>query len=157
MSNQILFSYSAPTLISIAPSSAPSSGGSLVTLTGSSFGSDPNGSTVFFGDTVCSIIFWNHTAIVFVLPPGEGTGISVRITVLSQSSNSVVFFYSSPVLFNLSPRFGPTGPINDLAVLTLVGTSFGVSKPTVFLGSSLLNVLSWNHTVYFILPFLIKF
>jgi hypothetical protein len=148
VSNTIQFSYSPPTLVSVSPSSAPSIGGSTITVTGVSLGKQADGGTVTFGSGTCIVQAWSDTQVTCRIPAGQGTGVAISVQVSSQSSNSLSFSYSVPSFSGMTPRFGLTGPTPSTAVVTLTGSSFGTGSPlpTVSLGGRACAVELANHT-----------
>lgn len=143
-----LFSYDPPVLSSITPTSAPTSGNTVITLTGSNFGL--NGS-VAVGTTSATVNSWTHTQITATLPPGQGASLPVVVTNGTRSSNSRSFSYNPPSLGTMSVSSGPTA---GGTVITLTGSNFGPS-PIVRFGAGTLNPLpgSASHTsLVFTLP-----
>ncbi len=153
LSNAIQFSYSPPTVSSVSPSSAPSIGGSTITIAGESLGGPSNGGTVAFGSSSCDVLSWSDSQVTCRIPAGQGTGVAISVQISLQTSNSLSFSYSAPSLLALTPNTGPTGPAG--VRVTLTGSSFGtgVPFPTVNLGSAPCTVEFANHTtIIFITP-----
>ncbi|MFG2094066.1 IPT/TIG domain-containing protein, partial [Streptomyces sp. NPDC048612] len=123
-SNQfVTFSYvtaPVPVLSSVSPSSGPSSGGTVVTLSGSGF----SGATaVRFGSVSAVFTVNSSSQITATAPAGSGT---VQVTVVTPggTSNGVAFTYVSvpvPVLSSVSPSSGPS---SGGTVVTLSGSGF---------------------------------
>jgi hypothetical protein len=90
-SNIVKFSYLPPSITSISPSSGPSSGGTVLSITGANFGL--NGS-VTIGGKACAITAQTHARINCTLPPGNGTKLPVVVTVGGQTSTPEVFSYN---------------------------------------------------------------
>jgi hypothetical protein len=148
-SNTVLFSYSAPALTSISPATFVTSGNVPITLTGTSFGSASANGMVSFGQVTCPVVTWGHSQIICTLPPGQGTNLAFMVTVSQQSSNTLLFSYAAPTLTLITPTLGLTGPAGATALITIVGTSFGLGSPTASLSGVNCPVTSANHTVIF--------
>ena len=106
-----LFTYFAPSVDSIFPTSAPTSAVRegdgkqvLVTLTGSNFGSlavTPDIQVHMEGVGIVnssSFVSVDHTSLIFRLPEGQGENIGVRVSVGGQMSTAVKFSYDAPVI-----------------------------------------------------------
>jgi len=124
LSSSATFDYESPVVSSVTPSVGPSYGGSVLTVTGSGFGTSADGATVFVGDEPCEASSWiSDTQILCVSPRTElatGSagddvdssgvdGLSVTVRVFNQSSRSSATFVSSaedisPTEYN--PGFG---------------------------------------------------
>lgn len=77
-----------PAIASIFPDNGPV--GSTVTVSGSSFGSSQQSSTVTFNGVPASPTSWNDGAIVVAVPVGATTG-PVQVTVIGAASNTQTF------------------------------------------------------------------
>lgn len=60
---------------------------------------------VAFGSLSCVLLFVNHTAIVCILPQGEGSSINVIVTVSAQVSAPKVFSYAAPIINSITPFY----------------------------------------------------
>lgn len=69
--------------------------GTIVTITGSGFGSVQGTSTVTFNSTLATPTGWSATSIAVPVPAGATTGPLV-VTVKGQSSNGVAFMVACP-------------------------------------------------------------
>lgn len=118
------FDYESPMVSSVTPSIGPSYGGSVLTVTGSGFGSSADGATVFVGNEPCEASSWiSDTQMLCVSPridlatssssedvdSSDVDGLAVTVRVFNQSSRSSATFVSSaedvsPTEFN--PGFG---------------------------------------------------
>jgi hypothetical protein len=152
VSNANLLSYSAPTVTSMLPVAANSEGGSLLTITGSSFFS--SGNVTIGGSALCQFggsflnTFWSHTQIVCSVPAGEGTNLNVQITTFMGLTNSPrSFSYNAPSILNVLPTSGPTA---GAVLLTINGTSFGLTG-SVTVGNSPCPISGlgslWSHSL----------
>ncbi|MFM2241876.1 MAG: hypothetical protein RLZ97_731, partial [Verrucomicrobiota bacterium] len=127
-SNSTSISYAPPAITSITPATGPTAGGSLITLTGSNFGTAPS---VTMDSTGISILSNTHTQVVFALPAGQGTNKAVRLNAGSQQSAAVLFSYNAPQITSITADSYPT---SGGTTLTITGSNFGIS-PTVSFGS----------------------
>lgn len=127
-SNSTSISYVPPAITSITPATGPTAGGSLITLTGSNFGTAPS---VTMDSTGISILSNTHTQVVFALPAGQGTNKAVRLNAGSQQSAAVLFSYNAPQINSITADSYPT---SGGTTLTITGSNFGIS-PTVSFGS----------------------
>jgi hypothetical protein len=89
-------SYASPTILYATPLEGLTSGGTLVTLTGSNY-------AIFASPTVnldgTALEVWygsNNDEIKAVIPEGVGQNLSLQIHVGSVSSNKVYYSYSAP-------------------------------------------------------------
>ncbi len=131
-SNSVTYIYLAiPALTSVVPNQGSTTGGTMVTLTGSGF---LGATAVLFGSTpATSFTVVSATQIGAVAPPGTGT---VQITVVTPggTSNGVPYTYVPvPVLTAVIPVQGPTTPGSTV---TLLGTGLAATNGVLF-GSTL--------------------
>ena len=82
-----------PNITSINPSAGPV--GTLVTVTGTNFGTSQGASTITFNGTVATPTSWSPTAIVVSVPLGATTG-NVTVTVSGLASNGINFTVTAP-------------------------------------------------------------
>jgi len=140
------FSYQAPVLSSITPSSGSTAGGEIITLTGSSFGLS---GTVQVGANQCLVngaltgTVWGHTSIRCALPAGSGRSNAIRVTVAGQTSGSLMFNYLPPVVSLLDPANGPT-KCNFPVIIH--GSNFFSSGAVVVVGDTQATIESQTHT-----------
>jgi len=81
-----------PTIASLSPGSGLA--GTVVTITGTNFGTTQGSSTVKFNGTVATPTNWNATSIVAPVPSGTTSG-NVVVTVSGAASNGVGFTVSA--------------------------------------------------------------
>jgi len=132
----------APSITKLSPASGPV--GTLVTITGTNFGSTQGSSKVVFNKTTATVKTWTATSIVAPVPTGATTG-SVVVTVSGRSSNGVTFTVSVPPpnISGLSPTSGPAG-----TPVTISGMNFGSpqgSSKVTFNGTTA-SVTTWTAT-----------
>lgn len=138
VSGAAYFDYNAPVVTSVLPTSGPTTGGTLLTINGSNFGTAPI--VTFDGSVIASIpdATTPHRKIVITTPPGFGAGKRIIVVAGDQLSNSVNFDYNAPTIFSVSPVSGPTqGGI----AITLSGANFGQS-PLVTIGGSVAPIVT---------------
>jgi large repetitive protein len=133
-----------PLLESMTVTSAPTQGGTLLTLVGQDFRDVPG--AVHIGDYkgVCEpIVSWDDTEIVCTIPPGQGGNLPVSVVMYSgsQSSNTLPFSYDPPSLTGISPMSGRQG-----TELTISGENFGSAAGSVTMANMVCEVISWDHT-----------
>src|SRR5207247_1884430 len=122
-STQVIYDVPAANIASLTPTSGPS--GTVVTITGTSFGATQGTSAVTFNGTTATPTSWSATSIVVPVPAGATTG-NVVVTVGSLTSNGVSFAVTvPPTVTSLSPVSGPIA-----TAVTITGTGFGATKGT---------------------------
>lgn len=130
-SNSFVFAYDAP---SISSFSAPpvdvwsTLGGQNLVIDGLNFGTT---GLVTVGGAVASQVSYDQTSITVTTPPGVGADLPVVVTVGGQSSGSVPFSYSAPVVDDVSP---PSGIAAEGGVVVITGSDFGFGEPEVLFG-----------------------
>ncbi len=140
-SSPATFSYSAPTLATVTPSTGPTAGGTTLTLSGANFGAA--GASVTLAGVTCPVTVQSHTQVLCTLPPGAGTARAVQLTLAGQSSNTQPFSYLGPTLASIAPLSGPT---SGGATLTLTGSNFGPAGAAVTVGGVSCPLTSQTHT-----------
>ena len=124
----------APTITSVSPTSGPTTGGTLITITGTNFAT---GATVRVGGALATgITLVSSTQLRATTPAGSAGARDVQVTNSSGSSatRAGAFTYTAtsttPTLTSVSPTSGPT---TGGTTITLTGTNF-VSGATVRVG-----------------------
>ncbi|MCI0341791.1 MAG: IPT/TIG domain-containing protein [Planctomycetales bacterium] len=142
------FTYmgAAPTLASIAPTSGPSSGGTVVTLSGTNFYA---GATVTIGGAAATVTSLSSTQIVATTGAGPvGPGNVVVTNLDGQSAtltNGFTYMGPAPTLASVSPSSGVnTGNVT----ITLTGTNFAAGA-TVLVGGVLATSPTFVSTTSF--------
>ena len=127
-----LFTYvaSPPTLTGVSPASGPTTGGTVITLTGSNF---TGATAITVGGTACtSFNVINASMATCVTPAGSAGPASVLITTPDgANAANELFTYVAvpPILSTVSPGSGPT---TGGTVITLTGSNFtGATAITV--------------------------
>jgi len=134
-SNQTLnfFNYDAPLIYSLTPVTYATDGNVVLTISGYSLGS---AGTVTVGSSLCTQAgtgtSWVDSTILCLLPPGQGNNLVVQVTAGSQLSNTTLFSYNPPSISAVVPANGAT---TGGYVITLFGSSFGLSAVTTFVST----------------------
>ncbi|MFG2533252.1 beta strand repeat-containing protein [Streptomyces sp. NPDC048516] len=128
----VFFTYApAPVLTTLTPTSGPTAGGNVVTITGTGL----SGATaVKFGVNPGVVLTNTATQITVIAPAGAGT-VNVTVTTAGGTSNALAYTYVAvpvPAISSLSPTSGPTGGGN---VVTINGTNLSGATSVLFGGS----------------------
>jgi hypothetical protein len=115
------FTYTppAPTVTDVSPATGPTSGGTVVTLTGTGLA---GASAVEFGAAAAAVTSDTATSITAVSPAGTGT-VQITVTVGGVASAGAGFTYAAvpaPAVTGVSPA---TGPASGGTVVTITGTN----------------------------------
>lgn len=121
----------APTLTAISPATAPESGGTLVTITGSNFlqGTSSNIGQVLIGSKqLTNIQIVNNSTLKGVIPVGTAGATTVQAFGTAGAGSNVINFTYSPSLFitGLNPNQGPTA--GGGRSVTISGRNFSSSN-----------------------------
>jgi hypothetical protein len=120
--------------------------GTVVTVTGTSFGATQSTSTITFGTQNGVPTSWSDTKIVVPVPVGATTGnVVINEPNGGVSSNGVPFTINgAPVINTFSPGEGVIG-----TVVTLNGANFGASQgtSTVTFNGTVATPISWSNTI----------
>ena len=141
------FSYLAPTISSLSPASAMTSGVSAVTsnrnltISGSSFGLT---ATVLFSSTPCAVVSQSHSVVICTIPEGTGVNVPVVMTVAGQNSNTRLFSYDAPYITSRSPS-GPLDTRGGINV-TFFGTSLGKTGGVLTVSDRDCPITSQDHS-----------
>ena len=140
------FSYIPPSITSISPTSAPSSGNVPITIAGQNFGISP---AVTLGGMPVAIVSSSHSEIVFTLPPSfaGGTNLPVVVFAGNQTSNTGTFSYVLPVLTDTTDT--DSDGLNDATErqLSMYGFDRLVAQPSL-ISSFLTGNTLYNPTQY---------
>jgi len=137
-SNGVTFTVT-PGISSLSPSSGLV--GTLVTVSGSSFGSTQGSSTITFNAIKATPNNWSSSSIIAAVPSAATSG-PVAVTVGGVASNGVTFTVT-PNIRSLSPQSGPVG-----TSATITGSGFGATQgsSTVTFNGTSGTATSWNST-----------
>jgi|GEM_PF-1446207 len=133
----------APSITSLAPNTGAV--GSVVTISGSNFGSTQGNGGVKFGTLAATISSWSSTSIVATVPTGAVTGSVVVTAAGGVASNGVTFTVTSaPAITSVAPTAG--GGFGSS--FTITGTNFGATQGNgkVTLNSVPATISSWSAT-----------
>ena len=144
LANGYSYGNPGPTVSSIAPSSGPTSGGTMVAITGTGF---QTGATVSLGGTAASTVFvGSSTSITATTATHAAGAVNVVVTNPDSQSGSLANGYSygnpGPTVSSIAPSSGPT---SGGTMVAITGTGFqtgatvslgGTAASTVFVGSS---------------------
>ncbi|GAM22267.1 hypothetical protein SAMD00019534_054420 [Acytostelium subglobosum LB1] len=149
------FSFDAPTVTDVAPNTLDSQGGTMLTITGDNFGSDPFSVDVTIDEsTPCyPVVGITTTMLACYSPSGVGQDKTVTVKVGGQTSKFTIetiptmsFDYQAPELQQFLP---PSADAGDFVVIH--GDGFGsiadgYGPPMVFMGDQLLQVVDYSNT-----------
>ncbi len=129
-----------PQISSISPASGGI--GTVVTITGSSFGVSRGSGRVLMGSSDGLIASWSDTQVVAVVSSGSQT-LPVQVLQSGSASNTVNFVVTSPTITNITPGGGPAG-----TQVAITGKGFGAAQGNgrVLLGTNNAVVVSWSDT-----------
>lgn len=130
-----------PNISSMSVTSGPA--GTLVTITGTGFGSTQGTSTVAFNGTIGSPTSWSDTNIVVPVPSGATTG-PIVVSLGAIGSNGVTFtVIPTPTISNMSSTSGPVG-----IPITMTGSNFGSTQgsSTITFNGTSATATSWGST-----------
>jgi IPT/TIG domain/FG-GAP repeat len=125
-----------PTVEGVNPSEGPASGGTVVTITGTSFSPE---STAKFDANVATVAFNSATSLTAISPPGEHT-VHIRVTTPGEGTSPATlvdrFTYAStgkrgvrPTVASVSPSSGSTA---GGTTVTITGTGFEAATAVRF-------------------------
>ncbi|MDR7224981.1 IPT/TIG domain-containing protein [Aminobacter aminovorans] len=129
------FTYIAPPAVTaVSPTSGPTAGGTVVTLTGTGF---TNATDVYFGATAATTFFDNSdTQITATSPAGSAGTVDITVrTVGGTSATSAAdqFTYvAPPTVTSITPT---SGPASGGTFITITGTNFSSATAVSFGGT----------------------
>lgn len=124
----------APAILSLSPSSGPTTGGAVVTINGRGFGSSGTPTVTIDGVAVASVERLSDTQIRITTPPGTPGGKAVQVTPAGGATlnKPSAYTYQAPTVTGVQPFAGPT---RGGTPVTITGTGFGeTGTPTVTFG-----------------------
>ncbi|MEW6555444.1 MAG: S8 family serine peptidase [Actinomycetota bacterium] len=131
-----------PKINSLSPTAAVI--GTVITISGKSFGAIKGASSVSFGATqATNYTLWSDTVIKCKVPAGVANIVNVSVTTALGKSNMVPFSVK-PRISRLAPLSGTPG-----TVVTIKGTGFGPSRGTSYVkfgGTRVTSYVSWSAT-----------
>jgi len=141
------FTYSSSTSVSVSavsPSQGPTTGGTVVTVTGTGF---QTGATVVFGGIQSTAVTITSPTQIDAMSPSESSGsVALNVTDTDGQSGSMpsAFTYTSaPTLSSVSPN---TGPATGGTTVTILGSGFQSGTNVAFGGISAASVTFVSST-----------
>lgn len=134
--------YAPPSIVSVAPHTGPTTGGTPLTIAGQDFGTNP---AVTLNGVTCSGLSVNaaQTQITCTTPLGIGSNLPLTVTVSNQSVTLInAFSYAGPVITSVTPN---SGGASGGTPLTCTGSNFGSSVGTVTLGGNICTISLWGQ------------
>jgi hypothetical protein len=117
------FSYPSPRISSIFPSSVPTFG-SVITITGSNFGTNQTKIVVYTNGSPCSSpLLIAPNTITCLAAAGSGVNRVVFVSADEQTTTIDALSYDPPLLYSVDPVLMPA---NLVFVVTVTGTSLGI-------------------------------
>ncbi|MEV5482602.1 MULTISPECIES: IPT/TIG domain-containing protein [Streptomyces] len=135
----VLFTYTtvaAPVLTTLSPASGPTSGGNVVTISGSNLAGVIS---VNFGANSATVLSNTASQVVVIAPAGLPSSVAVTVTTVGGTSNALVYTYVAavvPVISGLSPSSGPVSGGNVVTIsgsnlAGVISVNFGANSATV--------------------------
>lgn len=137
----------APTVTNVNPNTGPTSGGTVITITGTNF---YDVQSVAFGlSPAASYVVNSDTSITATTPAHVAGVVDVRVTNLSGISpitpnDNFTFLGNPPTVTNLNPNSGPT---TGGGAVTLTGTNFTGATSVTFGANPALFVINNSTTI----------
>ena len=148
-SDPVSYDYGLPSIDTVTPSSAPTTGGTIITINGSNFGSARSERSWSFGDTrATEVLEVTHTRALVVLPErpaadGPGTvSVSAVVDGFAAASGATFEYLPAPRILATEPTSAPTAGGTRL---TIHGADFGLTAGTVELCGDA-PVVDWTPT-----------
>ncbi|WP_435244075.1 IPT/TIG domain-containing protein [Streptomyces sioyaensis] len=146
----VFFTYTtvaAPVLTTLSPATGPTSGGTVVTLSGMNLAGV---TSVKFGVNSATVLSNTASQVVVIAPAGSPSSVAVTVTTVGGTSNALVYTYVAgavPVISGLSPSSGPV-PGGNLVTVTgsnlsgAISVKFGNNPATVLSNTATQIVVS---------------
>ncbi len=109
------FTYTGPTITGFTPAGGPP--GTVVTITGTNFGTALPGAGVNFNGIAGAVLNTTPTGITVKVPKGDTTGYITIGTVHGDTTSATEFTDAGPTITGFTPAFGPPN-----SVVTITGT-----------------------------------
>src|SRR5208282_939200 len=140
-SNPLFFTYGPPVVAAVSPNAGPTTGGTVVTITGTGL---LNATSVAFGATAASSFTINSdTSITATTAPAAAGTVDVTVTNAAGTSATGagdLYTYGPPVETSLAPTAGSVG-----TTVTITGTGLANTTSVTF-GGVLATVVSVSDT-----------
>lgn len=129
--DQFTYGSGYPQVISISPTTGPTSGGTLVSIIGTGLS---NTVAVYFGETAVAPFSSTATKVLVYSPVHEPGAVQVRVTTLLGASPDVVSAYftftaATPVVTGVTPA---SGPVSGGTTITIRGRSLSGAQSVSF-------------------------
>ena len=141
-----VFTYLAPSITAVTPSSGSGGGGTKVVLSGSNM----RGTTsVSFGGSSAKIIAVSNTTITVLTPSGGGSVMVSATSSAGTGSLASAFVYLSPTVTAITPSSGPPlggtkVVLNGLNFRGATGVMFGLVPATSFVVASATSIVAYS-------------
>jgi hypothetical protein len=136
----------APTVTGLGTTTGPTTGGTVVQITGTNF-NNPNVSVVSFGGVGASFLINSATQITAFSPPHVAGAAEVRVTNgdgTSGAGTNFTYTSSAPTITNL---VGTSGPTTGGTAVVIVGTNFSKATGVSFGGVGATFVINSPTTI----------
>jgi len=119
-----MFSFDAPTLANMSTVHFPTTGSSIVSMTGHDLGTNQYSSAVRMGGSAAEFTMWvGDSSVIARVPSGVSSGLGAIISVATELSTATgAWTYFAPNLTAIDPA---NGPILGQQNITMFGTNFG--------------------------------
>jgi hypothetical protein len=134
-----------PTVTSVSPNNGSTSGGTMVTITGTNFAA---GAAVAFGSAAATnVVVVNSTTITATTPAGSTGPVTVTVTNVGPQSgslaNAFTYVVGLPTVSSISPN---NGFVAGGTAVTITGTNFAAGATVSFGTAAATNVVVANST-----------
>jgi uncharacterized protein (TIGR03437 family) len=129
-----------PAVATVSPTTAAA--GTLVTITGSGFGTTQGAGVVWLGTRTGTVSSWSDTQIVASVANGSQSG-TAYVRQYGVSSAAVPFTVQTAAVTTVSPDTGPAG-----TSVIIAGSGFGATQGggSLWIGGASATVTSWSDT-----------
>jgi IPT/TIG domain/Cellulase (glycosyl hydrolase family 5) len=148
LTNGLMYQYPAPTITSISPGVASTSGGTVITITGTHFLS---GATAGFGpNNATAVTFVNNTTLKATAPPSTLSGQEGTVTVWVTNPDGQTGLLPQGLLYHLPPSLTSVTPASGLPgggyTVTLNGEYFRTGATVLFGATPATSVIFNSNT-----------
>ena len=158
-----LFAYGPPSTTGVSPGAGAPTGGTVVTVTGTSFAP---GATVSFGATPArDVTILSATTLVATAPASHSTGdADVTVTTpgtdggTSAATYADLFAYGAPTVTNVAPETLPAATASPASttttppMVTITGTDFSLGDTVLFGLTPATDITVWGASVITAVP-----
>ena len=137
-----------PTINDVNPMNGPTKGGSIITISGTNFGTGNTNvqPTATVGGAACQQVVWvSSTSLLCETPDGVGGHKSVMVSVAGMNSapdQDAIFNYDPPTVEAIEPGHGAA---SGGTMVTIIGSNFGATNnnPSVTIGGRPCQNVVW--------------